>query len=465
MTRAHHGRRRLALIAGLATFAVLAGTTAGWAYWTTQASVTAPASTANLTVTTANFGSLSATLANEALARTGSFTVTNNTTTSSTQRAAVTLDLSATNGNTYRGNFGYVVWRSTAGNPCTAAATPGPSLVPSGTTWANAASFTTVSGDGFAAGESRTYCVRTTATRTTENWPANGSVTFTPRVDARISLGTYTGAANATATQASQFLFPLHTPTTGASVWAFIHGWQGGSTAHCLDHFSGQSNVGGWPCKTTGVTNQSWQFTSTGGGYYTIRTNQSNGLLMQQTGTGITMNAASNAQNQRWTLQRTNTGASSVRAAYQIVNESTGQCITRPATDVHATMENCDGGADQSFLVVRNLFSGTGGAPSTVQCSVVSGNYRITTNAATPNMRYEARLNGAVVANTANGSGSLTIDIATSTGASASWTLELYEVGPGGDAGTRVAIGEASRTRSGIIFISHSYGCSLSGMG
>ncbi|WP_297082418.1 RICIN domain-containing protein [uncultured Demequina sp.] len=456
-------RRRTALITAAAVFAVLVGATASWGYWTSQATVTTSASSADLTVSTANFGSVTARLANESLTSTGTVTIQNSTSTSSTQSAQVTVTLSATGGDGYRGNFSLAVWNQ-ATAACTAA-TPPASLVNAAATWASGGSFVA----DFTPGQSRTYCVRTTSQRATGTWPASGAVSFTPQVNAAIALGNYSGSASATASLTTEHLYPLHNPTTSNAHWYYIHGWNSANLAHCLDYFNAEVQVGGWQCKDVGTRNQAWRFEAVAGkpGYYVIRTNQgSGGPVMQVDGNRVIMaGAVSGRLTQQWTLQASST-SSSARPRYQLVSASTGQCVVKGAANGLVTMANCDSTANQSYLVVRTMYSGVDGTGDTISCAVVGGSYRITSTGATPGMRYEARLDGSTYTAQAAGGGTLTIDVPTTTGNDQTWTLEVYEVGPGGDTGTRVARGSAERDRSGPRWYrQYSYSCSLSGMG
>ena len=83
--------------------------------------------------------------------------------------------------------------------------------------------------------------------------------------------------------------------------------------------------------------------------------------------------------NQQWMIQKNGAGyvsGSAVRAYYQFINASTGQCLTYAAVNEttaalnQLTVDNCDGTASQQFLVVRTMFSGVGGAPDTVSCAL-----------------------------------------------------------------------------------------------
>jgi hypothetical protein len=471
-------RRRVAAVAALGVFAVLTGATATWGYWTTQGTATVTTGSANLTVTTANFSTLGKTFANHSLVGTGSVTVTNSTTSTSSQLGAVTLVFSATGAATYGSNFAFVVWLSTGANPCTDAATPGTTLA-SGT-WNNTATYTTPGASGFAVGESRTYCVRTTV-NPAATWPASGAVTITPRVDASIAVGNYSGTASATATQQTQYLFPVYSPTTTTGAYFYMHRVFTGTTTgnYCADLEGGGGPNGiGWPCKSGGTTNQSYRFDAVSGkpGYYTIKSNITAGPVLQQntSGTPVTAVAAVVGQvNQQWTIQQTGTSyaGTSTRYFYQVINASTGQCLTYATVDGTSAalnqlqMANCDGTASQQFLLVRTMFSGVNGATDTVTCSYTNPNFRVGFTAGTPNMRYEIRIGGTAYTNVtlgATGTGTLSLP-RTSLSGNGTFDYEIYEdTGATGDSGTLVASGSITRANTAN---SGSNVCSITGLG
>lgn len=466
--------RRVAAVAAVVVFTTLVGASSAWAYWTTQATAQVTANSADLTVTTANFSSISKTFVNESLASTGSVTVTNSTAGSSPQQGKVTLVFSATGADAHRGNFSFAVWLSTAANPCTSAATPGATLA-SGT-WGGTATYVTPNGGGYSIGESRTYCVRTTVATAAAAWPESGSLLFTPRVAATIALGNYTGAASATATQQTQHLFPVYNPPASPTTWNYIHRvftTPAGNYCADLEGGSGPNGIG-WPCKNSGTANQSYRFEAVSGkaGYFTIRSDVTAGIVLQQNVTGVPVTAVaavSGQANQQWTLQTTpqNYSAGEVTRAFrQFVNASTGQCLTYASVNGTTAalnrlqMENCDGTASQRFLVVRAMFSGANGGPSTVSCSYASSNYTVRLDAATPNMRYELREGTTVVEGiTADGSGKGSFSRARGSVSMGTTNFEIYEdSNAAGDAGTLVATGSFSK---GIL----SNSCTASGMG
>ena len=234
-------------------------------------------------------------------------------------------------------------------------------------------------------------------------------MTITPQVAASIALGNYTGSASATATQQTQYLFPLVTPATSTTTWNYIHrAFTAPVGNYCADLESGTGpNAIGWPCKNNGTSNQSYRFDAVTGkpGYYTIKSNITAGPVFQQNATGaeVTAVAAVTGQaNQQWMIQQTAASyvGTSTRSFYQFVNASTGQCLTYASVNGttaalnQLTVDNCNGTATQQFLVVRTMFSGVQGATNTVSCAYANPNFTISLSAATPNMRYELRSGG-----------------------------------------------------------------------
>ncbi|MCR6712551.1 MAG: RICIN domain-containing protein [Demequina sp.] len=471
--------RRVAAVAAVGVFAALAGASASWGYWTTQGAATVTVDSADLTITTANFSTVSKTFGNQTLVGTGSVTVTNSTVSTSAQKGVVTLNFSAAGSTAaLRGNFSFVVWLSTTANPCTDAATAGTALVTSN--WNTGGSYTTGTAGAFSVGESRTYCVRTTIANPATAWPSTGTVTITPRVAGSIALGNYSGAATAlTATQTTQYLFPVTTPNTASTAWFYIHRvfTNAAATNYCADLEGGDGPNGiGWPCKTGGTTNQSWGFEAVSGkaGYYTIRSNITAATVLQQNSTGVPVTSASFASgqvNQQWMLQQTATnyvGATATRAFYQIVNASTGQCLTYAAVNGTTAalnqlqMANCDGTASQQFLVVRTMFSAVNGGTNTVSCAYANPNFTVTFSAATPGMRYEMRRGTTVVSSSTFGAGG-TGTVVVSFDDAADGAFDIYEDSNAtGDAGTLVASGtinKGNRASSGT------NACTVTGLG
>lgn len=484
--------RRTVIATSVAMVAILGTSAAAWAYWTSRATVNATATSANLTVTTANFDTINATLANSSLRKTGNVVVTNTTTTTSTQKSAVNIVFSATGEDAFRSNFSYTVWAATNVNQCNDTVTPGTSLT-SGT-WLNGSTLTIPASAGFAPNESRIYCVRTTAQQV-GTWPQNGAVTFTPRVAAAITLANYSGSASQTSTLKSSNIFTNFMPPTTATSWYFLQGivTTGSGQNRCLDRDTNNNLAIGWPCKSSGATNQAWRFDPVVGkaGYYTIRSNSTTGgatQVMQASGTTVATAAyVANQVNQQWTLQVSNPGyvrGVLTRPFLQIVNASSGQCISNSAGSTAAPLQNCDGSVSQQFLAVRALFTGTNGGGNAVSCTYSDGFYRFALTPGAGTMRYDVRLRPSPQPADSAFGGEYVYGLATNAAGAinsgpdlghgspnayvGTFVLELYEdVDPLGqvgipDPGSRVASGTLVRNASAA---SAENTCSLTGMG
>ena len=153
---------KLAVVAGIVTFSVLAGAGAGWAYWTSQATSTTSVQAATLSITSTGFAPT--TLGNESvtaagavsLASTGSITFTNTTTTTSTQTQTLGVTFSRASGDaTLAAATTLTVWSVASAASCTAAATP---TSPVSGAWSAGVSVSRT----LAPGASAVYCVRNT---------------------------------------------------------------------------------------------------------------------------------------------------------------------------------------------------------------------------------------------------------------------------------------------------------------
>ncbi len=347
---------KLAIVAFLTTFGVLAGSTAGYAYWQSSLSVTSSVGAANLSITTTNFTSVGYTFGNETLVTTGSVTATNNTVTTSAQPGAVALTFSSNAPATLAGKVTLTLWSTTNAANCTAAAT-----VPTGATTA-LWSATTVINTTLAPNASVIYCVRSSIASRESVATAGGTLSFTPKVSGTISLGNFTGSASATATQSTRYIYPSYTPNTAN--WQWIRpNFTNASYNYCLD-VSGAATTSGtivisYGCKNAGVSNQNWKFTASGNtGYYTIQPRNSTGLRIDNSGStasgaGISViTAAANpatATNQQWQLQLVSTGV------YEFVNPLSGLCLTSPSGAAQnlgqMTQTACDGSQYQQYLI------------------------------------------------------------------------------------------------------------------
>jgi hypothetical protein len=333
VTRGISRRAKLAIVAGLSTFLVLVGSSAGFAYWTAANTVTSTVGGATLVLTPTNFTSNAYTFSNDAsLVTTGSVTVTNSTVTTSTQSGSVSLTFGAAATSTLAGLVTLNVWSTAAASNCTAAAT-----VPANATtvlWSAGTTFTTTLADN----ASVIYCLRSSITSAQAVASSGGSISFTPQITGTIKVGNFVGSASATTTQSTSYVYPAAT-NIDVTHWNWIRpNFSNTSYNYCLD-VSGAATTSGtivisYGCKNAGVSNQQWKFTASGAtGYYTIQPRNSTGLRIDNnstpaTGGSVSVNTAAGAPatatNQQWQLQLVSTGV------YEFVNAYSGMCLTSP---------------------------------------------------------------------------------------------------------------------------------------
>lgn len=444
MTATWKRQVRIGAITAIAGFLALGGGSAGWAYWTTQATAQVPAATADLTVAPSGFASLAKTFTNDSLVHTGSVTVTNTTSSTSTQRAAVTLTLSATGQSAaYLQNFAIVMWVSTPANPCTAAATPGTALITS--SWGATSSWTTPAGQGFAVGEARAYCVRTTAASREAVSTAAGAASFTPQIAGSIVLGAFAGTASQTTTQSTSQIFPfVGLPDAPTRFW-WVRSLAGstGLPNYCASA-SGATPAAGsavnasW-CKTSGAAVQGWQILSvaTKPQYVRIASRPNIGLFM--TGdTGVRLQVASGAAAQNWQIQQAPNGL-------QIVNDASGLCLTVPSGTAEnvgqLTLSPCANIRSQWFDITLQL-----SPPDCTYSSGGTGNYTVTVYGAQSDVVFQLRIGGTVTFTSQRSNGTHVFFIPRTAFPAGTSTMDILE------SGTTVAYGSITKGSSTSTF-------------
>lgn len=354
------GRRiKLAVATAVTGFLVLAGTTAGFAFWSASNSVNSTVGAATLSITTTNFTSVGYTFGNESLVTTGSVTVTNTTTTTSTQNGALSVTFGPAASATLAGKVTATIWTTGSASNCTAGAT-----VPSGATSALWSASPTVTAS-IAPSASVIYCVRSSIASRDDVDTAGGSLSFQPKISATITVGNFTGSATATTTQSTQYIYT----STAADLthWNWIRPNFTSSYNYCLDVSGGGSASGtiviSYGCKTSGSANQNWKFIASGAaGYYTIQSRGATALRVDNnssmaSGGSITVNTASStpatATNQQWQLQQVSANI------FELVNPYSGMCLTSPSGTSqnlgNLTQAPCSGTVYQQFKVSQAL--------------------------------------------------------------------------------------------------------------
>jgi hypothetical protein len=334
---AHPARR--GLIAALVVFSLLTGGGVAYAAWTSSATATSTASVATLALTTANFTTNQYTFANDLLITTGSVTVTNTTTTTSSTVPALSLAFDTSAGDPLLAAAVHLsVWPSSLGACTAATATPGAA---STGTWASFTPIVTT----LAKTASVTYCVRSYGAERGDLGNAAGTTSITPRVTATLSVANFTGVASATATQNTQYIYPVFTPdeytwynirTTESPVRCVRSGGTGNGSA-----------VREATCSTN--TNRQWLFSNAGGSYYDIQPANATGLRIDSnasttSGAAVTVRTNNDAlAGQQWQLQEVSAGV------YQFVNNLSGLCLETAATS--AAQVTCNATAAQSYTL------------------------------------------------------------------------------------------------------------------
>lgn len=352
---------RLGIIAGIATFALLVGTGAGWAYWSTKGTAGVTATAANLTITSTGFSPTSTTTfgnesivaaASTALRTTGSITFTNTTTTTSTQPQTLSVVFTRGSGDTtLAGATTLTVWAVTNATACTNSASP---TQATSATWSAGVTVAT----SLAVGASATWCLRNDIADRQNVDAAGGTLSFVPQAAATLTAGAFTRSVVSTGTAQTQYIYPLQRVEPG---WLQIrrdsgNGW-------CLDVWYNEKTAGGsvvtYPCKATNMAdeeNQNFRYIDTDNdGYGELVPRSAPNLRLaapaSTTPGGLIKTAtADGSAAQKWQPQLIGGGV------FQFVNLYSGLCLTAalsPATSTSpanaTTQTPCNGSADQRF--------------------------------------------------------------------------------------------------------------------
>lgn len=346
---------RVGVAIALVVFLVLGGTGA-YAYWGVTASLGTSASTGTLAVTASWNSSLGATFTNSSYMKTGEFTVTNTTSTTSaaTMPYTVALSFAGAAPGPLASNLTLTVWKKSVN--CSAVGSPSFTG-----TWGAPPAL----GGDLAKGASDVWCIRTAVDERSKLASPTGTVTLTPRVGATLTKGTYWTTSStpvSDAVQKTSYIYPAPVPLPSSDIWYRLKTSVTGSD--CADVRAsgriGQSpahntDVIAYGCRDTQPENQLVQFTPTDTGYVTISYRHDPtakvGVTGNSTAVGAklqTQVASSGEYSQQWQLQEKSPGL------YQIVNRRSGLCIA-PDTAMTAPFEikqvACSGAALQEFTL------------------------------------------------------------------------------------------------------------------
>lgn len=346
---------RLAAVAGIVTFAVLAGTSVTYAYFQATQGATASATAGTLSVTTSNFGSLAYSFRNDQTDTAGSVTVTNGSDAADGIARTTTVVLSASGDSVALNAIKFVYWPKDVAETCAVGRSKTGAV-----SWATGASFSAT----LAPGSSASWCVESYVAAASDLADTDGALSIVPKVAASLPAGGWTAATSATTTEASVGIYP---DVAGMpSDWSYIRPANVSGTRYCLD-VSGGADANGtrlisWPCKSAGTGNQIWRFLAEGS-FYSLQANNAQTRRAEQNGTGsgslIFTNASSTATTQDWQVQRISAGL------YQLVNRSSGLCLSATTPSGDLTTQPCtDVAATQRFIVSPYLAT-TGCATAT----------------------------------------------------------------------------------------------------
>ncbi len=418
--------RRLAAIAGIVTFALLGGTGASWAYWTSQTATAALSVTASTLTLSSTGAPGSYTLGNENVSAPGSSTLS-----SPPVLTSMTFTNTTTSGSTQAQTLNVVFSSASGGDPVLAAATTVAVWQQSGpctsTPAANAATGTWSSGvtvsTPLAIGASVSYCILSTISTTRQSLATtNGSRSFTPQAAARLSIAnfSYLTTSSASAPMQSRYIYPLAPITT--SYWYAIT--RIGNTG-CVDVWQANAGVGAslgsWVCKTPSygdnAYNQQFKFMprdANGFGALLSRLNQNLQIAAPaSTASGgqlTTQTANSTDSTQLWQAQQVPSGGSNY---IMFVNKYSGLCMDIPAAtggSAPATQTTCNGSSNQLFSLTQYDIASLPSFSCTTSGSSVSYSWTAGWNA--PPLRIDAQ-NGSTwytIATVTNSATSAAID-------------------------------------------------------
>lgn len=371
------GRRRgfLAVLAVVA-IGIIGGLTAGpaaTAGWTASLTATGTVSAGTVTVSSARTNT-SAGVRNQLFQTTQRVTVTNtqaSTTFTGTSNATVTARPSVSPAPALSALMNVTIWQVATTAACTTTAAP-PAGSPTGL-WSTGVTSAAVA---LARTQVAIFCVRgsavgapTDSAATNQNRPAvasslataTGALTFTPAYDARLTLGAFTATATGTSTAiATQFIFPYQTvsttsyfqvrPQNAASLCLDVNGGPTapvGSSINVLgcqslttDHANGNQFIRMIPIAGSNAVSLKARMSPATNGYFQATNNTSGSAVTSQ-------NANTTNPLQQWMPQRTN--GTTTPAQYQLVNASSGLCLTAPTLSGATTTTTCTGATSQRF--------------------------------------------------------------------------------------------------------------------
>lgn len=285
---------RLAVVAFIATFAILGGSGAAFAFWVASANVSTGAATATVGISQAlSASSLQHTYTGTELAAVGVVTVTN----SSTRQATYSTVVSATSSSS---SFPSAVSVAVGTGTCTTTSTLANQEIG---TFASPVTHTGT----LAAGASVALCVRTTMN--SAGVTANASAALAAAVATSATVGTWSTAASTAINFAQSVVAPP--PPVDRAAWYKI---QVESPTRCIKT-SGSSMVSGscsLDSQWTANAGAYWRFIPTDSGFYRIVSMASNSTSWWSVGSTANNTAmvtgAGTGANQQWSISANSDG-------------------------------------------------------------------------------------------------------------------------------------------------------------
>ncbi len=339
---------RTVLVVAIATFLVLGTSVGAFAYWSAQASLASTAKAGSLAVTLVGVDTLTDTFVNHDRKHTGYVTVENTSPSTSTTPVPVSIALGyAAGGSAKLAEFlNVTMWGPTAAANCTnTAATTGTVVTGS---WLAPPTLTKIDGPS-ASGPPMTWCIRTENVERSNISSPTGTLSIRPTVTSTLTAGTWSATASATASapQSTQYIFPAFTPLSSARFNLVA------ASGDCLE-VSASGGVGSGLARSTCNDAPNKVFrpgTADGFGYFSLTPTHSLSLRWGNGGSTaagavVTVQNATGLGSQAWQLQTVTAGV------YQIVNNSSGLCVSSSAASPSTTtQEVCNGSADQRFTL------------------------------------------------------------------------------------------------------------------
>ncbi len=376
---------RHGLIAGIATFLLLAGTGVSYAAWTAGASATSTASAASLSVATSGFDSSAFTFQNHRLGTTGGVTITNTTVTSSSTPATYAMTLGYSGSAALASALAVSIWSTSDTSGCASVGSLPPGTITG--SWGTVAATSSPVTGTLAAGASARFCIRVTSAERGGLASSAGALSIQPSISATLTIGNWSRSATATTTEQTAWIFPAFGPY--ATAWYQV---QNLGTGNCVDVHGATGSTGtgviDYACKPDNASdgyNQQWRFTSTSGDYYDVTPRHAQDLRLDVVGGSGAALAAVDVQtddgarsSQEWQLQKV------AANTYQLVNRLSGLCLQTNDTSVYSTdveyaQAVCDGGVGQRFALV---YKDGGLPPLALGCSQSGSGVSYSLNAA-----------------------------------------------------------------------------------